>query len=386
MPRRHHHRSLPAAAIVVALVLTVGGACTSRESLAPGSSVAGRMAVDSLIVRPAGEAVAPKQVRPPTRDPQLGSGKPLTIAFGGDVNFEDGLAGALETEPTELLAEVQPLWAGADLVMVNLETAITEGGTPADKKFVFRAPPGAFTALESNGVGVVTMANNHGLDYGVEGLTESLAAARSSGPAGFPLVGVGNNETEAYDAARFVVRGQRISVLGATQVLDGNLIASWTAGIDRPGLANAKDPVSIASAVQRERELADVVVVYVHWGVELEPCPSSAQRTLATQLAEAGADVVVGGHAHVPQGAGMQGSTFVGFGLGNLLFASAGAATADSGVLLVTMTGRRVDGWQWEPVRLRNGRPAPAADPETARAELDELRGCADLAAEPEPQ
>lgn len=375
--------TMGAAAVVV---LTALSACTPRATLPPGGELADEVAVESLILHPPPDVAAPKGATPPVPDPELGSGKPLTIAFGGDVNFEGGLAGALERDPRGLLADVQPLWAEADLMMVNLETAVTERGTPADKKFVFRAPPVAIAALQSNGVGVVTLANNHGLDYGVEGLVDSLAAARAGGLAGFPMVGVGHNEQEAYDAARFVVKGHRVSILGATQVIDGNLIASWTAGPDQPGLANAKDPLPIAAAVQREREQADIVVVYVHWGVELESCPTASQQNLAALLQRAGADVVVGGHAHVPQGAGMRGSTFVGYGLGNLLFGSAGATTSDSGVLLVQMTGRRTDGWAWEPVRLSGGRPQPAADPESARLELDELRSCTDLSGRPESQ
>jgi poly-gamma-glutamate synthesis protein (capsule biosynthesis protein) len=382
MPGRGRHRLLSAAAVALTLVALC--ACAPAEPLAPGGAVAGQVAVDALVVRPTGGVAAPKLVRPPGPDPVLGSGKPLTIAFGGDVNFEGRLARALEADPGELLADVQPLWADADLVMVNLETAVTERGTPADKRFVFRAPPVAIAALQSNGVNIVTLANNHGLDYGVEGLLDSLDAARAGGLAGYPMVGVGRTAAEAYDAARFVVKGHRISVLGATQVLDGHLVASWTAGPDRPGLANAKDPLPIVAAVQRERERADVVVVYVHWGVELESCPTATQQNLAALLERAGADVVVGGHAHVPQGAGMRGDAFVGYGLGNLLFGSAGAATADSGVLLVDMTGRRIDGWRWEPIRLRSGRPGPVADPESARAALDDLRACTGLSADPE--
>jgi poly-gamma-glutamate synthesis protein (capsule biosynthesis protein) len=384
MRQSRHHRHLTLAATAVALVAL--SACIPREPLPPGGALADQVAAESLTERLRSDAAAPKQAQPPVPDPELGSGKPLTIAFGGDVNFDGGLAPALQSDPAALLAGVQPLWADADLVMVNLETAVTERGTPAAKQFVFRAPPIAFSALQSAGVGVVTLANNHGMDYGVDGLVDSIVAARDAGIGGFPMVGVGRNEEAAYDAARFVVKGHRVSILGATQVLDGNLIAAWTAGPDQPGLANAKDPLPIVAAVQREREQADVVVVYLHWGVELETCPTASQQELAGLLEQAGADVVVGGHAHVPQGAGMRGAAFVGYGLGNLLFGSAGASTADSGVLSVTMTGRRIDGWNWEPVRLSGGRPVPAANPDSARSQLEDLRGCTDLSGEPEPR
>jgi poly-gamma-glutamate capsule biosynthesis protein CapA/YwtB (metallophosphatase superfamily) len=101
-------------------------------------------------------------------------------------------------------------------------------------------------------------------------------------------------------------------------------------------------------------------------------------------LEQAGADIIVGGHAHVPQGAGRLSASFIAYGLGNLLFGSAGDETSDSGVLVVRATGHRLDGWRWEPVRLVGGRPEPVDDPAAARRRLNDLRGCTNLAADPE--
>ena len=99
----------------------------------------------------------------------------MTFAFGGDVHFEGNLRWRL-SDPGRALAGVAPLLASADVAMVNLETAITERGTPQTKAYNFRAPATAFTALRSAGVDVTTMANNHGIDYGPVGLGDSLAA------------------------------------------------------------------------------------------------------------------------------------------------------------------------------------------------------------------
>ena len=99
---------------------------------------------------------------------------------------------------------------------------------------------------------MVTLANNHGLDFGQEGLVDTLDAAED--PAtGLPLVGAGHDTAEAYSAFRVTLRGQRISILGASRVTDGDLIDDWTVADDRPGIAVAEDPTRLLEAVRAER-------------------------------------------------------------------------------------------------------------------------------------
>lgn len=304
----------------------------------------------------------------------------LTLAFGGDVHFE-GVDGArLRADPATALAPVASLLRGADVAMVNLETAVTSRGTPAAKQFVFRAPPSAFVALRAAGVDVVTMANNHGEDYGRVGLTDSLVAASD---AGFPVVGVGADARAAFAPWRTTVRGRRVAVLGATQVLDESLQAAWTATDSTPGLASAKDVDRLVAAVAAARTDSDTVVVYLHWGQELASCPLPQQAALARQLADAGADVVVGSHAHVLLGGGHLGTDgpYVDYGLGNFVFYSAGGMTAESGVLTLTVDGRRVTASSWAPARLSAGvaRPLAGAAADRARSAWDGLRRCTGL-------
>jgi poly-gamma-glutamate synthesis protein (capsule biosynthesis protein) len=308
-----------------------------------------------------------------------GSGEPVTLAFAGDVHFEGGIRSKVLADPDGLLAPVAPLLRSVDLAVVNLETAITERGTPAAKEYTFRAPAVALRALSAAGVDVASMANNHGLDFGLEGLEDTLTAARDTG---FPLIGVGRDARAAYEPFRATVRGQRIAVIGATQVLDGALVASWTAGDDQPGLASAKEVDRLVTAVAAARATSDTVVVFLHWGVERATCPSVAQRDLARALVDAGADVIVGGHAHRLQGAGRLGDALVAYGLGNFLFSTRPGPGAESGVLTVTVTGRDVDAYAWHPARLADGVPRPleGRDADAARAAWAELRGCTGLA------
>ncbi|HEY5886951.1 MAG TPA: CapA family protein [Acidimicrobiales bacterium] len=350
-------------------------------------------ACDRDAVRVDGQAVAaavPRRAAPsgpglpragaaPASGRSLGSGKPITFAFGGDVNFEGTPGTLLTDDPAALFAGVTDALR-ADVTMVNLETAITERGRAEGKEFNFRAPASAFAALRAAGVDVVTVANNHGLDFGQEGLLDTLDAADDLA-TGLPLVGAGHDTTEAYSAFRVTLRGQRISILGASRVTDGDLVDGWTVTDDRPGLAVAEDPTRLLEAVRAERAHADTLVVYLHWGRERVHCPVDDQPEMADALVAAGADVVVGSHAHVPLGGGLRDGAYVHYGLGNFLFGSAGGPSAESGVLRLTLTGRRVDAAEWVPVHLRAGVPEAltGSAAERARAAWEDLRPCADL-------
>jgi len=103
-------------------------------------------------------------------------GKPVVLAFAGDVHFEGSLEQRLAGDAAQALSPIAPVLRSADIAVVNLETAVTDGGTPTAKEFTFRAPSTAFEALRGAGVDVASMANNHGLDYGVAGLRDSLGA------------------------------------------------------------------------------------------------------------------------------------------------------------------------------------------------------------------
>ena len=272
------------------------------------------------------------------------------LAFAGDVHFEGSAAAALSGR----LGSAFGVLRSADLAVLNLETAITERGTPQPKDFTFRAPARAVTVLRQAGVDAVSVANNHGMDYGRVGLADTLAAARS---AGMPLLGAGQDDQTAWTPLRREVNGVRISVLAATDVLDDFARTAWLAGPSTPGLASAKDPARLSAGVRAERTSADVVVVFLHWGQERVVCPTARQLQLARILAEAGADIVVGSHAHVVQPGGTVGKTLIRYGLGNFQFYASGGPGSNSGVLTVTVNRSGVTGSEWHPATIVGGAP-----------------------------
>ena len=298
---------------------------------------------------------------------------PLTLAFAGDINLEgplaDGQLGGLRRD-----------LSAADLSIVNLETAVTDRGEPADKQYVFRGPASALTGLRAAGVDVVNLANNHGMDFGPTGLRDTLAAATA---AGLPLIGAGLDEAAAFTPYRTTRKGERIAVIGATQVLDEQLKAAWSAGPAKPGLASAYHLETLLAAVRQARQSSDIVVVFLHWGVELQACPAAKAVTLAGQLAAAGADVVVGSHAHVLLGDGRLGDTYVDYGLGNFQFYSGSGLSAQTGVLTLTLQGRRTVSAAFDPGVMRGGRPEPLVGPDrdAALAQREQRRACTGLTA-----
>ncbi|MEU8041659.1 CapA family protein [Streptosporangium sp. NPDC049078] len=353
------------AAVTASAVLLA--ACSAAESAAPEPS-------SDAVKKP----TEPAEATPPTPER-----KPYTISFGGDVHFEGVLRNRLNADPKTALGPIAKVLRSSDLAMINLETAITTGGTPAPgKQYTFRAPATALTALKAAGVDVASLANNHGMDYMQSGLTDSLAAIKRSR---FPVVGVGRNEAEAYRPWRTTVNGNRVAIIGATQVLDAEFIQAWTASGDQGGLASAKNEARLLQEVRRARKNSDTVIVHLHWGTELQKCPNEAQRGLAPKLVAAGADVVVGGHAHILLGAGYLKNSYVSYGLGNFVFYNWGPETGRTGVLTLTINGRKVLKDQWTPATIQGGVPVPITGTgrQQAVADWKALRGCTGLAARP---
>ncbi|TDB83246.1 CapA family protein [Actinomadura sp. KC216] len=358
-----------AAATVAGMMLLTAAACGGSGD-SGGSNPKGATSPPDGQGSPGGTRPAP-----PAKEP-------IILAFGGDTHFEGQLRSRAGI-PKNALGPVSKQLRAADLAMINLETAITTGGgTPAPKSFTFRASPSAFKALQGSGVDVVSMANNHGMDYMEGGLRESLAAIKRSG---FPVVGIGKNADAAFRPYRVTVKGNKLAIVGATQVLDDNLIQQWTATDTQGGLASAKNVPRMVQAVKEARKGSDVVIVHLHWGAELQPCPLPRQQELAKQLVAAGADIIVGGHAHIPLGGGYMDGSYVHYGMGNFVFYSANGKTAESGVLLLKVENGKVTKDKWAPARISGGIPIPLKGAAAASAlkRWNGLRECTGLQARP---
>jgi poly-gamma-glutamate synthesis protein (capsule biosynthesis protein) len=185
------------------------------------------------------------------------------------------------------------------------------------------------------------------------------------------------------------VNGVTVAILAASQVHDWTL-ATHAATDTEPGIASALSP-RLIDAVRVAAARFDVVVVYLHWGIEYQACPSGEQRRLADQLADAGATAIVGTHAHLLQGAGWRDDgAYVAYGLGNYYWwRSFGNAQDDNGVLTLTFDRGGVISADFLATRLdERGVPqvASGARKDSIEAQWEANRQCADLAAEPPPR
>jgi poly-gamma-glutamate capsule biosynthesis protein CapA/YwtB (metallophosphatase superfamily) len=323
--------------------------------------------------------------RSPLNPDWKGDGKPVTLAFGGDVHFESAVGQRLTENPsTALGTTVSQLLAGSQLRMVNLESALTNGTCPLpqDKPYIFFAPPTALTALHDATVTLVSQANDHALDCGSTGLAQGLAAAKQ---ASFPMVGLGNNAAQAFSPYRTKIKGQRISIIAATQNIASNLVTSWSATSSQGGVASALNPTQLVRAVQKARRTSDTVIVYLNWGAETQTCPAPQQEPLAAQLVNAGADIVIGTGAHVLLGGGYLGSAYVDYGLGNFAFYDNTAPETASGSLLVTAIGRHIVAATWRPATIVAGLPQPLTGTPAATAlqSWNAAQSCTNLSATP---
>jgi capsule synthesis protein PGA_cap len=329
-------------------------------------------------------SAAPSSTAPSSTAPRPRPSGRFTVAFAGDVHFMNQVGERLARDPATVFGAAAPGLRKADLTMVNLETAITTGGEQQPKEFTFRAPPVAFQALRDAGIDVATMANNHGADYGTPGLRDSLAAIAKYH---FPVVGIGRDAAHAYAPYTTTLNGVRVAIIGADQVQDETTLSRFSAGAHSPGVANAYSDRLLAS-VRAAKRAGYLVIVYVHWGIEYQNCPSGDQQGLAATLSKAGAAAVVGAHAHVLQGAGWRSDgTYVAYGLGNYLWwRTFGNAQDDNGVLTLTFRHGKVVANSFVPSHLQPSGvspPATGADRTRILAEWAQDRGCTDLSAHP---
>lgn len=244
----------------------------------------------------------------------------ITLLFAGDVYFSDHVMNAYNQAGSiaGVLDEgIRAETGAADIFMVNQEFPFTNRGTAAeDKQFTFRIPPEEVSMLTEMGVDIVTMANNHILDFGPEGITDSLAALDG---AGIPHVGAGENLEQAKKLEILEVKGKKIGFLGVSRVY---MAASWAAGADHPGVFSTYDPTMALQEIRAAREKCDYLVVYVHWGIERNTTPEDYQRSMGRQYIDAGADLVVGSHPHVLQEIEYYNGKPIAYSLGNFVFGS----------------------------------------------------------------
>ncbi|MBK8902588.1 MAG: CapA family protein [Anaerolineaceae bacterium] len=237
----------------------------------------------------------------------------------GDVMLGRGVA-----DVADPLADVAPWLRAADLTLGNLESVIVADGTPKNapagepQPIILHAPVTAVAHLTNAGFDLLSLANNHSLDYGGGGLAETAVHLQQ---AGITPLGIGPDENAAYQPLIREVDGVRLAFLALNGVPEpggGERLA-----VNGERWVRAEWDVARAiTAVAAARQQADGVIVSLHWGFEYELQVDPWQETAAQSLLNAGADVVLGHHPHVAQAVTVdrQSGQLVAYSLGNFVF------------------------------------------------------------------
>src|SRR5436309_11810710 len=232
-----------------------------------------------------------------------------------------GVAEALVTTPPADLwdPQLRELAGGCDLVVCNLECCLSERGAPTalvrGKPFFFRGPPSAVESLRAIGVRVAGLANNHALDYGPDALADTVALLEG---AGIEVAGAGPDAERARRGVELTAAGVRIGIVALS-----DHPREFAATASQWGIAYAPlregAPAWLLEEIGRLAERCDLVVAFPHWGPNMSVRPASWQRSLASELVDAGADLVAGHSAHLFHGVERVGDGIVAYDLGDAL-------------------------------------------------------------------
>jgi len=236
----------------------------------------------------------------------------VNFAVAGDViPHEAGRAAAAaagDGEPgwAALFSDVADVFEGTDFGFVNLETPVAPEHSHGTKAFLFDAPVELPEALKASGIKIVSFANNHVMDQGWAGFTESREHLKE---IGLEFAGTSDNVATAWQPEFTEANGIKVGWLGMTRWLNGNRNPDKD---DQPhvnfypysGEANGApgaDEATVLAAVKAAKAQCDLLVVSVHWGIEYATAPRPEDVDLAHKMLEVGASVIVGGHPHVLQ-------------------------------------------------------------------------------------
>lgn len=278
----------------------------------------------------------------------------VQILFAGDVIFGRAVASITQVRGIGYLFEqVASFMRSADWVVANLEGCISLRGTPMEKEYQFRAPPALAPELFRAGIRMVTLANNHSMDYGALALEDTLSYLQSTGVW---WAGAGVNCTQASEPVVLEKDGLSVAFVCFTAVVP----RGFPAGKCTPGVATLRDVLPV---LKRIRQQVEVVIAIPHWGDEGTHEPNAKQKRIAHLLSQQGVDLVIGHHPHVIQGYERIGSTQVVYSVGNFVHAPRSVSARRALLVRATIARNRKIELEAIPLWLEAGRPTLAPEP-----------------------
>ncbi len=340
-----------------------------------------RVAAVSLIaLLGACSTVPPAPVTPPAAAPDAAvpaapvANAPLRVIAVGDIMLDGTSRPVLAQNGYDYaFAGVKHLFGDAPIVFGNLEGPLTDRGTAEqDKTYTFRSPPDKVSqALVGAGFNVVSLANNHTLDYGADGLAQTIETLSA---AGIAYAGAGPDLTAARRPAILEAGGKRVAILGYSLTLP----ETFYAAPGKPGTAFGHEG-HVRADVQAARKQADIVLVAFHWGQEGKTELREYQVRLGRLAIDAGAAAVIGHHPHILQAVEHYKDGVILYSLGNFTFGSYSRRAQVSAVAELVFDSDRVRELRMHPINVNNfevefqPQPLSPAAAEKVVAELREL-------------
>lgn len=308
----------------------------------------------SILVKPAASqsastvtAVAPTRERQPEK-------KQFTMIAVGDIMTDRNVGDAIRRNGAlSILEKVRELTRSADVSFANLECPLSTAGPHAPRDCVFRARPETVAVVKDGGFDIVSLANNHTLNAGREGVLQTLDVLDKQG---IPYCGARRDRTKGGEATYLKVGQVTVGFIAATDLSFGH------------GSYNKVDPdrANLVAQIQAARPLCDILCVSFHWGDEYQSLPNQRQRNTAHAAVRAGADLVLGHHPHTLQGIEVYQGKPILYSMGNFVFDQREGERMESAVFHLEW----VQGWGWQifakPVWIPRSRMGPIY-PETAR-------------------
>ncbi|WP_176431283.1 CapA family protein [Anaerovirgula multivorans] len=279
----------------------------------------------------------------------------ITLVAVGDILLDRGVRRSIERHDRNYpYLNVQEYFQKGDISFANLECPLTPGGTSVlkDRTLIFKGDIENGRVLKEVGFTILNLTNNHTLDYGPEGLVDTLEVLKENGI--FSL-GVGLNAQEARQPVFISIKGSTIGFLGYSQFPP----EGYFYFPDRPEVARI-DPDLMPEEITRAKESCDFLVVSFHWGKEYDFYPSEQQKALAHLAVDSGADLILGHHPHVLQSIEQYQDKLIFYSLGNFVFDRQIQPGADETVIL----NLKISKGQWQeailiPVKIIDCQPTP---------------------------
>ncbi len=240
----------------------------------------------------------------------------ISFCAAGDVMLDRGVKNRIDGDGKDFIFEKTAGFIRLkDISFCNLECPVSTRGKRKAGGYAFRADPVNLSIVKKCGFKVVSLANNHMMDYGEESLTDTFKYLDAEG---ITYAGAGQNREKARAFVIKEVRGVKVAF-----VADLNMPTIVEEVPEDPALpqpSQKRSMVELTAEIKKAKLAADIVVVSFHWGVEYTHNPQAYQKRLARACIDAGADMVLGHHPHVMQGIEIYKGKIILYSMGNLVF------------------------------------------------------------------